>query len=91
MAIDAGMPSAGPWIVRVVVGILAGAKDVKLQEACLLCLAALVKENPSVAAWVGRGWSVDGELHTQASVDGTLSMTFLCSVWATAGSYPQPN
>lgn len=56
-----GVGGGGPWVVRVVVGILAGAKDVKLQEACLLCIAALVKENASVAGWLGRGWCIDGQ------------------------------
>ncbi|KAF6750708.1 ARM repeat-containing protein [Ephemerocybe angulata] len=51
---SASLPGAR-WVVRVLVGLLARTKDVKLQEAALLGLVALAKENAGVAVPLARG------------------------------------
>ncbi|KAF6760995.1 hypothetical protein DFP72DRAFT_1042425 [Ephemerocybe angulata] len=51
----AGGGNGGGWVVRVLVGLLARSKDVKLQEAALLALVALAKENAGVAVPLARG------------------------------------
>ena len=48
-------PIGGSWILGALVALLGGAKDPKLQEALLMALAALARENGGVAGVLGRG------------------------------------
>ena len=52
--------------MRALLGILAGAKDVKLQEAALLAIAALSKDNLPVATGLIRSFN-----------EGVCSLSFL--------------
>ncbi|KAI5900820.1 uncharacterized protein SCHCODRAFT_02044636 [Schizophyllum commune H4-8] len=51
----ASIKAAGGWVVQMVAGLLKGTRDCKLQEAALLCLAALARDNAPVAAALSRG------------------------------------
>ncbi|KAL1754819.1 armadillo-type protein [Schizophyllum commune] len=51
----ASIKAAGGWVVQTVAGLLKGTRDCKLQEAALLCLAALARDNAPVAAALSRG------------------------------------
>ncbi|KAL1745062.1 armadillo-type protein [Schizophyllum fasciatum] len=46
---------AGGWVVRTAAGALSATRDCKMQEAALLCLAALARDNAPVAHALTRG------------------------------------
>ncbi|KAJ2911973.1 hypothetical protein MD484_g8439, partial [Candolleomyces efflorescens] len=70
-------PTSASWIVKVLVMLLARTKntDAKLQEAVLLAMAALSKENASVAVALGRGVGLGPDVHGVAPLALILSYT----------------